>query len=250
MTFNLKRTWRATTALCVASTMVITNMAYAAGPGASPANGTDSAAKLATASPVKHVIVLIGENRGLDHTFGIYKPKGKGETISNLLSKGIVKEDGTPGPHFANAQQFSVPAQSSYYVGVTTIQKSPYTPTNLMPQPNTNGAPSAQSDTGAPFKTIAEASVEADIERADLDILTTGATNLSQGVQISDDDYTGDTTHRFYQDYQQEDCRANRSTATNNSGCLNDLFPFVMSGNNSQGNSMGFYNAEQGEVPF
>jgi phospholipase C len=274
MTFNLKKTWRATTALCVASTMVITNMAYAAGPGAGPANGTDSAAKLATTSPVKHVIVLIGENRGLDHTFGIYKPKGKGETISNLLSKGIVNEDGKPGPHFAEAQQYSVPAQSSYYVGATVIQKQPYTPTNVMPQPNTNGAPSAQSDTGAPFKTIAEASVEADIERADLDILTTGATNLSQGVldtrvpgagsltgpfplqgaQISDDDYTGDTTHRFYQDYQQEDCRANRSTATNNSGCLNDLFPFVMStyssSNKSEGNSLGFYNAEQGEAPL
>ena len=51
-----------------------------------------------TASPIKHVIVLIGENRGLDHTFGVYKPKGKGETISNLLSKGIVNEDGIAGP--------------------------------------------------------------------------------------------------------------------------------------------------------
>ncbi|HKD76390.1 MAG TPA: hypothetical protein VKB76_12885, partial [Ktedonobacterales bacterium] len=30
-----------------------------------------------TASPIKHVIILIGENRGLDHTFGVYKPKGQ-----------------------------------------------------------------------------------------------------------------------------------------------------------------------------
>ncbi len=55
-----------------------------------------------TASPIKHVIVLIGENRGLDHTFGVYKPKGKKETISNLLSKGIVNEDGSPGPNYAD----------------------------------------------------------------------------------------------------------------------------------------------------
>src|SRR6201987_4174092 len=270
MTFNLKKTWRATTALCVASTMVITNMAYAAGPGAGPANGNDSAAKLATASPVKHVIVLIGENRGLDHTFGIYKPKGKGETISNLLSKGIVNEDGKPGPHFAEAQQYSVPAQSSYYVGATVIQKQPYTPTNVMPQPNTNGAPSAQSDTGAPFKTIAEASAEPDIQPELAALLTTGATGLPMGVldtrvpgagtlppgpfvlqgpNISDDDYTGDMTHRFYQAFQQQDCSLANATKDKPTGCLNDLFAFVMATysatNKSAGNEMGFYNAEQ-----
>jgi len=274
MNFNLKKTWRATTALCVASTIVITNVAYAAGPDSGPASGTDAAANLTTASPIKHVIVLIGENRGLDHTFGVYKPKGKGETIYNLLSRGIVNEDGTPGPHYLGGQQFSVPAQSSYYIGATVAQKFAYTPTNLMPQPNTNGAPSAQSDTGAPFKTVAEASIEADIEKADLGILTTGATGLStgvtdtrvpgagsltgpfplQGAQITDDDYTGDTTHRFYQDWQQDDCNTNRANAANNSGCMNDLFPFVMAtyaaSNKSEGNSMGFYNAEQGEAPL
>ena len=128
---------------------------------------TNSTDTVKTASPIKHVIVLIGENRGLDHTFGVYKPKGKDETISNLLSKGIVNEDGTPGPNFAQAQQFSVAAQPSYYIGAPTIAKSPYSAANVMPQPNTNGAPTAQSDTGAPFKTIAEASVEKDIDPAD-----------------------------------------------------------------------------------
>ena len=135
-----------------------------------------------TASPIKHVIVLIGENRGLDHTFGTYKPKGAGQTISNLLSRGIINEDGSVGPNFAQSQQFSVAAQSSYYIGAPTASKFPYNPTNLMPQPNTNGAPQAQSATGAPFQTIAQASVEKDIDPADLDILTTGATGLAAGV--------------------------------------------------------------------
>ena len=226
-----------------------------------------------TASPIKHVIILIGENRGLDHTFGVYKPKGKGETISNLLSKGIVNEDGTPGPNFAQAQQFSVAAQTSYYIGAPAISKSPYSPTNVMPQPNTEGTPAAQSDTGAPFKSIAEASVEKDMDPASLDILTTGATNLPansldtrvpgagtltgpfplQGPQLTDDDYTGDTTHRFYTDWQQDDCSVANATKTNTSGCMNDLFPFVMStyssSNKSLGNSMGFYNAEQEQAP-
>jgi len=146
-----------------------------------------------------------------------------------------------------------------------------------MPQPNTNGAPSAQSATGAPFQSIAQASIEPDIEAEDVSLLTTGATGLPtdvldtripgagtiangpfvlQGPDIDDDDYTGDMTHRFYQAWQQSDCSRKNASKSNPSGCLNDLFPFVMatysppnfttkSGNFSQGNEMGFYNAEQ-----
>jgi phospholipase C len=301
MTFKLKKHLRTTTALCIASTIAVATTAYAANSGGlsnwdkrlhlnrflklfaeietgnsnnkNNNKDNDPANKVKTTSPIKHVIVLIGENRGLDHTFGIYKPKGKGETISNILSKGIVNEDGTPGPNFAQSQQFSVAMQPSYYIGAPANAKFPYGSSNLMPQPNTNGAPTAQSDTGGPFKTIAEASVEKDMDPADLDILTTGATGLPtgsldsripgagglngpfplQGVAINDDDYTGDTTHRFYQDWQQNDCSVANVTKTNSSGCLNDLFPFVMvtyAKNNSQGSSMGFYNAEQGEAPI
>ena len=297
MTFNSKRQWRTTTALCIVSTLVVATAAYAANSGRSDwdkrshhkqhaDNGNDNndhgnkdhdkdpSDGVKTASPIKHVIVLIGENRGLDHTFGVYKPKGRGETISNLLSKGIVNADGSPGPNFAKAQQFSVAAQSSFYVGAPAIAKTPYNPTNAMPQPNTAGTPQAQSDTGAPFKTIAEASVEKDMDPGDLDILTTGASNLPtnvndtrvpgvptlagpfplQGPQLTDDDYTGDTTHRFYQDWQQEDCSASSANKTNSSGCLADLFPFVMAtysaSNKSEGNSMGFYNAEQEQAPI
>ena len=73
-----------------------------------------AAAQVDTKSPIKHVIILIGENRGLDHTFGVYNPKGKGETISNLLSKGIVKRDGSPGPNFNLSKQFAVTPQSTW----------------------------------------------------------------------------------------------------------------------------------------
>jgi phospholipase C len=306
-TLNSRRRFRTTTALCIVSTMTLVTAAYASdwgrsgwdkrphpnrfmnhehnknnndhngngdnGNGNHGASASNPADSLKTASPIKHVIVLIGENRGLDHTFGIYKPKGKKETISNLLSKGIVNEDGTPGPNFAQAQQFSVAGQTAYYIGAPAIGKTPYSPTNLMPQPNTNGAPSAQSATGAPFQTIAQASVEKDMDPSSLDILTTGATGLAtgsldsrvpgagtlagpfplQGPVLSDDDYTGDTTHRFYQDWQQEDCSVANASKTNNSGCKADLFPFVMatySNGKSLGNSMGFYNTEQEQAPI
>jgi phospholipase C len=292
---KLNLRWRTTTALCIVSTMAVATAAYAASSlsseisqlvqntentiasdlakdlGNKKAGGGSSTETVKTASPIKHVIILIGENRGLDHTFGVYTPKGKGQTISNLLSKGIVTETGAPGPNFPLAQQFSVAAQPSYFIGAPAMSKSPYGGANLMPQPDTNGAPTAQSNAGAPFTSTAIASAEADISQANLVLLTTGATGLPdnsldkrvpgagtlagsfpmQGPLLTDDDYTGDTTHRFYQDWQQEDCIAAESTKTNTSGCKADLFPFVMATyavNGSMGNSMGFYNAEQGQA--
>ena len=59
-----------------------------------------------TASPIKHVVVIIGENRTFDHVFATYQPR-HGEYVDSLLSKGIINIDGSPGPHYAKARQFS-----------------------------------------------------------------------------------------------------------------------------------------------
>src|SRR5580704_1034733 len=59
-----------------------------------------------TTTPIKHVIVIIGENRSFDHVFATYVPKGN-QTVWNLLSEGIVKADGTPGPNFIKAHQIA-----------------------------------------------------------------------------------------------------------------------------------------------
>jgi phospholipase C len=251
---------------------------------AAPDKDADAASAVKTESPIKHVIILIGENRGTDHTFGVYKPKGRGQTISNILSKGIVNEDGSPGPHFSLAQQFLVKPQPLYYVGAPDRAKKLYGSTGQMPQPNTNGAPIGQSTSSPPFSPafVAEAATldpSPDFNDNTNTILTTGFTGLPadtldtripgagtlpngpfllQGPMISDDDYTGDMTHRFYQAWQQSDCSVVNATKANPSGCLNDLFPFVMATyalndsvvpavqhNFSEGNEMGFYNAEQ-----
>src|ERR1700744_3376082 len=65
----------------------------------------------ATTTPIKHVIVIIGENRTFDHVFATYVPQN-GQTVSNLLSKGIVKADGTPGPNFNKYQQMNANNQA------------------------------------------------------------------------------------------------------------------------------------------
>jgi phospholipase C len=273
-----KHHWRLATALFAP---ILAISAFGLGTGAIGAPGNDKKGdsnpsdQISTESPIKHVIILIGENRGLDHTFGVYTPKGKGQKISNILSKGIVNIDGTPGPNFSLSQQFSVAAQSSWYFGAPDAAKIPYSPTNLMPQPNTNGAPSAQSTTGAPFTSVAvvQATGETDLNTNDFELLTTGATGLPAGVldtripgagtlppgpfrlqgpNITDDDYTGDMTHRFFSAAQQQDCSLVNATKANPTGCLNDLFAFVMATysatNKSEGNEMGFYNAEQDQA--
>src|ERR1700745_3136957 len=74
-----------------------------------------------TASPIKHVIVIVGENRSFDHLFATYQPKA-GETVNNLLSEGIVHPDGTPGSKYSLATQ-----NSADITGSTTYQLSPTT---------------------------------------------------------------------------------------------------------------------------
>jgi phospholipase C len=56
--------------------------------------------KTPTTSPIKHLIVIIGENRSFDDVFATYQPKN-GETVPNLLSKGIIRANGKPGSNYA-----------------------------------------------------------------------------------------------------------------------------------------------------
>src|SRR5262245_42991041 len=60
-----------------------------------------------TATPIKHVIVLIGENRTFDNVYGTYVAKHE-QRVDNLLSRGIVRPDGSPGPRQADARQFQI----------------------------------------------------------------------------------------------------------------------------------------------
>ena len=59
-----------------------------------------------TRSPIKHVVVIVGENRTFDHVFATYKAR-HGQYVDNLLSKDIINEDGSPGPNYALALQHS-----------------------------------------------------------------------------------------------------------------------------------------------
>lgn len=218
--------------------------------------------------PIKHIIVFIGENRSFDHMFGSYVPRA-GQTIANLASKGIIHPDGTPGPNFALAAHSEAAPQPGFYV--STDDKTRYA---VLPGPSTSGAPTAQRPTAPPFQTVDQARLETDLDPADLALLTTGATGLPTrvldtrvasagalpdgpfqltGPTMPYDACTGDSIHRFYQMWQQTDCPVSRATATNPTGCLNDLFPVVAisfsTADNGVGNPMAFLNMNSGDAP-
>ena len=151
------------------------------------ATTSDAATTFKTASPIKHVIVIIGENRSFDHTYATYVPKD-GQTVKNLLSEGIINADGTPGPNVAKAQQFAILKQNqTYFIGADGDLKTPYT---TLPPANTNGAPSAQSATTFPFNSVAIAdAVEPSLDADEEVLRATGFTGL--GTHVTDMRITG-----------------------------------------------------------
>jgi phospholipase C len=231
-----------------------------------------------TATPIKHVIVIIGENRTFDHVFATYKPVNNGETVLNLLSQGIVKADGAPGPNYLKlAAQFE--AQDKTVYQLSPSGKVPY---KTLPAPRASGG---YSNGAPPFATIEEATTfENGLEIADYKKLTSGGVppallgkpdtrihydgkdvnHLPPGPyqltpHLAYDDYAESPVHRFYQMWQQFDC----SSATGT--CANDLTPWVEAtvGAGSNGmpppatftyvegaTAMGFYNVQQGDWPY
>ena len=251
---------------------------------APPSLAAETRKRPATATPIQHVIVIIGENRTFDHVFATYRPPA-GQKVDNLLSKGIIKADGTPGPNFKIATQNKAWVQGAFQINPQN--KTPYT---ILVPTNTQGTPTAPSDAHpAPFQTIAAAQLaEPGLLASDYWMLTTGASGLAQGVidtrihnvkhlangpyqltpGVPYDAYAGSPVHRFYQMWQQLDCDVKHATKSNPSGCLADLFPWVEVSISTGGNgnprpvpfnnetthegsiSMQFFNVQQGDVPY
>ena len=132
-----------------------------------------------TTTPIKHLIVLIGENRSFDNVYGTYRP---GSEVANLLSRGIVNDSGSPGLNQGLATQrlVNTPLPPTYFI--SSSNKTDYSP---LPTPQLNGAPNQQHTLGssAPFNnTVSDAELELlepSLETADLGLLRTGATGAA-----------------------------------------------------------------------
>src|ERR1700757_2384635 len=145
-----------------------------------------------TATPIKHLIILIGENRSFDNIYATYQPK-QGQTVANLLSRGIVNSSGELGANGARSQQFQInqPYPSTYFIdalataGKTLYQQAPGTPS--FPATNTAYVPTAPGglDQGqAPFAATLVPdwqlpSLEPSLEKQDLGPPRTGDCGLA-----------------------------------------------------------------------
>ena len=92
----------------------------------------DSAKSVVTRSPIRHLIVVSGENRGFDHVFSTYTPPDPNQKIWNLLSRGIVDAKGNPGQQFQLAEQQQAISADSFEISPTKVG-----PFVTLPQPNT-----------------------------------------------------------------------------------------------------------------
>lgn len=229
-----------------------------------------------TRTPIKHVILIIGENRTFDHIYATYKPP-KGQTIRNLRSEGIVKANGRPGPNIGDALQWKARDVGAF--SVTPKRTAPYV---TLPKMNTDGAP-----TQPHFSSAEQAqAVEPALPRKAYAELAEGGTGLpgksidtrfpkrlpnapvDRSHSLSYHDYAASPVHRFFQMWQQLDCDVKAATRDNPSGCRNDLFPWVETsvgaGSNGKARpadftdqttgegstSMQFFNMAKGDAPY
>jgi phospholipase C len=219
-----------------------------------------------TRSPIRHLIVVAGENRSFDNVFGTYVPPGS-QTIWNLLSKGIVFNNGEPGKNVALATQQQATDTATYELSPT--QTGAFT--NL-PQPSTtlSALPVGpcllaelffQSEafcsdvgldatsqgllqglgTGQPLYfpefgllPVPDCRYPANLPNAPYSLVgaSLAVNNCTQLPPFpitnpNDTRNTGDPVHRFYQMWQQSDCSAANITPENPSGCKGDLFTWV-----------------------
>jgi phospholipase C len=248
------------------------------------AQETEMRGRHKTRSPIEHVIIIVGENRTFDHLFATYKPK-HGQRIDNLLSKEIIREDGTPGPNYSLAAQYSAVTSSSEGYRNSPGEKTLF---STLPPPLTGGPKSACATNGVCTMTDAETS-ENGLPADYYQYLLTGGTGQAGKVpdariaNVQDlpagpfqltsstfpyDSYAASPVHRFYQMWQQVDCNIGYATVWNPSGCKADLFPWVEvtvgAGTNGKSQAspftdmstgegstaMGFYNMHEGDVPY
>jgi phospholipase C len=213
-----------------------------------------------TTTPIKHVIVIIGENRSFDHVFATYVPAG-GDTVDNLLSKGIIALDAdkraVPGPQFELAHQLAARDDGSTDAFLLSPPKEEF-PRNELPAPLVGGpktsyipnecapgtpiadceaslALAKQSESGLPENRYVDlltggtgqSSHTPDERITDVNDLPAGPFQLTNGGRFPYEAYSASPVHRFYQMWQQLNCSLEHASAANPSGCNGKLFSWV-----------------------
>lgn len=208
-------------------------------------DGTSSSGRRpATATPIKHLIVVMGENHSFDNVFGTYRPR-RGEHVLNLLSQGIVTRSGRPGPRASLAVQKRAVDRTTY--SIDPRERGRY---GTLPRPNTTYVPGA-CDAGQ-AQNAPDRRFPSDLPNAPYQI-TRFVPYLdhhggNHGCEIGA--YVGDPVHRFYQMWQQVHEGSNDlwTWVGNTAGFDNGARP--PDPTNQGGLQMGYYNMSRGDAPY
>jgi acid phosphatase len=224
----------------ILATVSAWSSAEAAQPSAPPPDAAEVA--LATRTPIKHLIVVVGENVTFDTLFGTYTPAREHESVRNLLSEHIVNADGTPGRRYFEAVQFKDFNLHHRY----TVDPIPLAPFDKLPQPTLIGV--FNPATLQPFGAIP------DPRFAALD--ANGPFQITKFLTYGDPAglATGDPVHRFFQMWQQtggtnadQHSFAWVAITTGQGGDT----PGITPANPGQGGEiMGFFNMATGDAPY
>jgi phospholipase C len=271
------QTLRGLRATALSLAMIQMSIGPAVATAAAAANDLPSPGSLGRPqSPIRHVIVIIGENRSFDHVFATYQPqaiRGRPQEILNLLSEGIIGLQGTtavPGPNWRRAVQRQVSAQGSEFT-----LSPPSTDYAQLPNPLAGGPAGQFANLTGLCTSLAQCTglaeeVETGLPDASYYAsLASGGTGLTSGTpdtriqwasgSVQDNNllpgpfqltgatlaytaYAASPVHRFYQMQQQLNCQPREWDGRNPSGCDGKLFAWVETtyGAGANGNLPGF----------
>jgi acid phosphatase len=186
-------------------------------------------ARAQTATPIEHLIVVVGENLSFDNLFATYQPRSRAK-VHNLLSQGIVNRDGSPGPEFAKAAQRRAEVRDTYEVTPRIVGTY-----GELPRPGTTfavGRPRFVPDDRFPA------------------LLPNGPFQITKFVEYTA--HVGDPVHRFFQMWQQVDDgkRDLFVWVAETSGEYSQNRADPASGTNQGALAMGFYNMAAGDAPY
>ena len=228
-----------------ALTVTAATAAAAAAPAAADRTGP-ALVSAPTSTPIKHVVIIIGENHTFDNVFATYQPP-RHQKIWNLLSEGIVTKNGRPGPDFASATQLTATQNGKYTLTpkITGSYKTLPAPNTTYVSPACDGLPMNSDDTRFPTLPGGPFQITKSVPYFD-----THLQYAKQGQCELYGAYVGDPIHRFYQMWQQSASNHYRlaTWVANTAGDDNGAIPPapIYQG----GLSMGYYNMAQGDAPI
>src|SRR3984893_12543095 len=240
MLSHFTTTWRTRNAAGSSAAVLSAFALIASVQAADPNTPVDA---IETATPIKHVIIIVGENRSFDHLFATYVPRHDEEGILNLLSENIITAAGAPGRHFAGAHQYqitSAPNGGKFFGSADLKNKTLY---NTLPPPDVGGVGAVSPYIGI----LSLPGGDPGLPPPDQFLFGTGGTGLSftfgpdtritnvtalppgpfqmTGTTSPFHHFTGDTIHQYFQMVQQADCAIDDEhvPTANPTGCLHDL---------------------------